>query len=130
MNAHFVADQKRKEVTWIGTMGIVVEGTKYKQMNQTKIRFVAKEGAVFIGENVRLEAKGVGKILLAGGHLSISERESNKGPVEVFVSLQEVGLDFTVRFVKGNHLDMMWNKVIKQPQNSHGLIGQFQNIRT
>ena len=126
MNGHFVADKHREEVTWIGSMGIVVKSSRYKQFNDTKLRFVAPNNKIFIGESVSLSAKEIGKIKLAGGKLSISEKEDSKGPVEVYVSLQDVGVDFSVRFMKRNHLDIIWHKVLTQPKNSHGLIGQWR----
>ncbi len=126
VNAHFVPDIRREEVTWIGAMGIVVKGSRYKQLNDTKLRFMAKEGKIFLGEKVKLDAKGVAKIHLAKGKLTLDENERAGGAAEVDVVLEDVGLEFSVRFVKGNHLDMIWKKVLQQSKESHGLIGRFK----
>ena len=42
----------------------------------------------------------------------------------VHIDLQDVGLSLTVKF-KRFHLDIVWNKVGKQPKDSHGLIGEL-----
>ena len=123
VNALFVPDRVREEVTWIGALGIVVKDTRYKQMEDIKIRFMAEEERIYIGDRVKLNARGVRKISLAKGTLSLKENEREGGPIEVDVSLGDVGLEFTVSFVKGNHLDMMWKKVANQSINTHGLIG-------
>ena len=125
VNAHFVPDLRREEVTWIGAMGIVVKGSRYKKLNDTKLRFMAREGKIYLGEKAKLDAKGVAKIHLAKGKLTLDENERVDGVTEVDVILEDVGLQFSVRFVKGNHLDMMWKKVSKQSQRSHGLIGRY-----
>lgn len=124
VNALFVPDKRREEVTWIGALGIVAKGSKYKQMRDTKLRFVAKEQRIYVGDTASLDAKGVRKIHLSQGKLTLSENEKG-GMAEVDVVLKDVGLEFTVRFVKGNHLDMLWKKVANQSQNSHGLIGNI-----
>ena len=129
VNARFVPDPRREEVTWIGAMGIVVKGSKYKKSNVTKLRFVASEGKVYLGEKAKLDATGVGEIRLAKGKLTLDENEREGNTAVVNVALEDVGLEFSVRFVreghKGSHLDMMWKKVEQQSQESHGLIGKF-----
>lgn len=123
VNALFIPDRLRDEVTWIGAMGVVVKGSKYKSLNDTKLRFVADEKKIFLG-NTALDAAGIGKIQLSGGKLTIFENEREDRLVEVEVVLADVGLEFSVRFVKGTHLDMVWKKVVQQSQSSHGLIGK------
>jgi hypothetical protein len=123
VNAFFVPDAVRSEVTWIGALGIIVNGAKYKTMNDTKLRFMAKEKKIYLGDRATLDARGIEKITLAGGKLTLVEKKEKSQLIEVDVVLEDVGLAFSVRFVKGTHLDMTWNKVHKQP-NSHGLIGE------
>ena len=41
---------------------------------------------------------------------------------EVQVNLEDLGLDFSVRYTK-NHLDIVWNSITQQPKDSHGIIG-------
>lgn len=122
MNARFIPDPKREEVTWIGSLGIVVTSRK---MNQTKIRFEASEKMIYIGEKLSLHVKRVEKLTFSKGKMSISEgfHGKNNGHFRVGVELVDIGLSFSVDFVK-NHLDMTWNKVGRQPPNSHGIIGE------
>ena len=127
INAFFIEDALRDEITWIGSLGVVVQHTHYKKSNTTKIRFEAKDQTIYINNGVSLHARKVEKLTLANGKLTISEamrRRGDKKP-EVEVNLVDAGLAFSVRFVKKRHLDMTWKKVDLQPANSHGLIGKF-----
>ena len=124
VNALFVPDAIRSEVTWIGELGIVVKGARYKTLNDTKLRFSAKEKRVYLGEGIILAAERVEMIHLANGKLTLVETEKKSSLTEVDVFLEDVGLGFSVRFVKGSHLDMVWKKVSQQP-HSHGLIGIY-----
>ena len=125
VNALFVPDSRRDEVTWIGGLGIIAKGSRYRQKNDTRLQFKAEEQKIYINDGVILNAKGIRKIHLTNGKLTLSESESKHGPAEVDVVLKDVGLEFSVRFVKGNHLDMVWRKVVNQSRNSHGLIGKM-----
>ena len=125
MNAFFIEDALRDEITWIGSLGVVVQHAHYKKSNTTKIRFEAKDQMIYINNGVSLHARKVEKLSLANGKLTVSEalrRRSDKKP-EVQVDLVDVGLTFSVRFVKKRHLDMSWKNVDTQPADSHGLIG-------
>ena len=127
MNAFFIEDAVREEITWIGSLGVVVQHSSYKKSNSTKIRFEAKERMIYINNGVSLLAKRVEKLTLSQGKLTITEglrRRGDKKP-EVEVDLVDVGLHFTVRFVKKRHLDMIWNRVEQQPADSHGFIGKL-----
>ena len=126
MNAFFIEDPVRDEITWIGSLGVVVQHSHYKMSNVTKIQFEAKDKMIFINNDVSLNANKVQKLTIADGKLVISEalrRKSEKKP-EVYVDLVDVGLHFSVCFAK-KHLDMSWTKVNNQPSESHGLIGVF-----
>ena len=127
LNGLFISDPSRQGVTWIGAMGLTVKGSKYKQLNDTKIRFMAEEEIIYLGNEVKLYPQRVKTIKLSHGSLTCSEREDEySGPLNVFVDLEDVGLQFTVKFVKAKHIDVVWNKVMRQPRNSHGLIGGFE----
>ena len=132
MNAFFIEDAVREEITWIGSLGVVVQHTSYKRSNSTKIRFEAKDQMIYINNGVSLLAKRVEKLTLSHGKLTITEglrRRGDKKP-EVQVDLADVGLHFTVRFVKKRHLDMIWNRVDMQPADSHGFIGKHTERRS
>jgi len=65
MNAMFVPDSRREEVTWIGSIGIVVQNCHYKQSNAPYLlRFETKGKKIYIGDKVVLEAKNVEKLIL------------------------------------------------------------------
>lgn len=124
MNARFIPDPKREEVTWIGSLGIVV--TSSTKMNATRIRFEAEDKMIYIGEKLSLHVKKIDRLTFTNGKLTISEalRDKKEKRFRVHVELVDIGLSFRVDFVKG-HLDMTWNKVGKQPANSHGIIGEW-----
>lgn len=124
MNALFVPDSVREEVTWIGSLGVIVQNTHFQGSNVTRLQFDAKVNLIHINGKVTLEAKNIDEITFRNGKLIISE-----GPIvdgfhypSVRVNLQDQGMVFTVNFT-GEHLDMMWNK-LKGNQHSHGLIGK------
>ena len=126
MNALFVPDAIRSEVTWLGSLGVVIKNNAFKRSNTTKMRFVADTKKIYIGNKIKLNADAVEKLTFVNGKLQISEAErddSQKTHLEVQVDLMDLGLSFAVWFVKGNHLDMKWNNVLQQPKNSHGIIG-------
>ena len=126
MNALFVQDAVRDEVTWIGELGIVVRNTPYKKFKHTKLRFVVEEKKIYIGEEVALQVQKIDKLTFSNGKLMINESSRTKGEKspEVYVDLQDVGLSFKVRFTKSKHLDLSWERVAKQPADSHGMIGE------
>ena len=123
MNALFVPDSRREEVTWIGSLGIVVKNAHFQGSNTTRIRFDARVNLIHINDKVTLEAKNIETITFHNGKLHISEGpmiESFHYP-SVRVSLEDQGMKFTVNFT-GEHLDMMWDK-LEGNEHSHGLIG-------
>lgn len=130
MNALFVPDKERSEVTWLGSLGLVVKDNRFKKFNVTKLRLVADERMIYIGDKIKLHAKSVEKLIFVNGKLKIMEavRENHqKARLEVQINLVDLGLNFVVWFVKGSHLDMMWNNVLQQPKRSHGIIGMSSN---
>ena len=122
MNALFVQDPKREEITWIGSLGVVVRGTQYKHSNITKLRFDASGKKIYIGDKVTLLAQKTESLIFSRDKLSITEFTSKPEHPVVHVDLRDIGLSLTVRFKKF-HLDIVWNKVNEQPKDSHGLIG-------
>ncbi|XP_064401973.1 uncharacterized protein LOC135347821 isoform X2 [Halichondria panicea] len=124
MNALFVPDKVREEVTWIGGLGLVVKHSAYKDSTVTRMRFALEGKMLYIGDKVKLSVKNVERISLSGGKLTVSEADSDVQVPEVKVELKDVGLSFFVRYMS-NHLDMIWDSVATQPKDSHGMIGQF-----
>jgi len=126
MNAIFIPDSRRAEVTWIGTLGIVVTDSSTKGTNETSLLFEIKTQRVTVNNKVKLIAKNTDRITLSNGKLSISEASRFEGfrYPEIFVNLKDIDLRFTVMF-KNEHLDMFWHSTGQQNEDSHGLIGEF-----
>ena len=84
------------------------------------------EKKIYIGDEVALQVQKIEKLAFSNGKLMISESSRTKGEKspEVYVDLQDVGLSFKVRFTKSKHLDLSWDRVAKQPTDSHGMIGK------
>ena len=128
MNALFVPDTVRSEVTWFGSLGVIIKDSPFKKTNTTKLRFLAHEKEVYIGESIKLNAKSVEKLTFAKGKMTITEVKKGMevSKPEIQVSLEDVGIDFSVRYTK-SHLDMIWNSIGQQPKESHGIIGTLSN---
>ena len=126
MNAMFVPDSRREEVTWLGSMGIIVQNSQYKNSNATYLRFETKGKKIYVGDKVTLQAKNIEKLSFKKGKMTISEAppyEGFKYP-SVLIDLQDVGLNFTIKFLN-EHLDLFWHKTGKRIKESHGIIGEF-----
>ena len=85
---------------------------------------------IYINNGVSLHAKRVEKLTLSNDALVVSEavHKNAERNAEIEVDLVDVGLTFSVRFVKKRHLDMSWKKVVNQPTGSHGIIGKSFNM--
>ena len=126
INAMFLPDSRRPEVTWMGSIGITALNSGYKKSNGTSLRFVAKEKKIYIGDKVVLSARKIEKLTFTDGKLTISEALPVKHP-EVLVDLHDVSLSFSIKFKK-EHLDIFWRSTGAQTVNSHGLIGMFARL--
>ena len=127
MNAMFVPDSRREEVTWLGSMGIIVQNSQYKTSNATYLRFETKGKKIYIGDKVTLLAKNIEKLSFSNGKLIISEATPSEGfrYPSVLVDLHDVGLNFTIKFMN-EHLDLFWHNTGKNTEDSHGIIGMFE----
>ena len=126
MNSKFVPDAQRSEVTWLGSVGIIVHNSRYKGTNSTKLRFEASEKNIYIGDKVVLQAKNIEKLTFSNGKLIVSEApptDEFQYP-SVMVDLQDVEISFTLKFTN-QHLDMYWHSTGKNIPDSHGLIGEW-----
>ena len=131
INAQFVPDSKRKGVTWMGVVGVVLKrALKYKGSRVTHFLFDAQSHTVHIGSKISLAANTIKELTSDNGTLSVVGRHSSVSPSShpaMRIHLEEEGLDFTVKF-EGQHLDMFWHKAVKC-RNSHGLIGKVANTK-
>ena len=130
MNAMFVPDALREEVTWLGTMGIVVNNNGYKKSNMTRLRFEAIKNKIHIDDQMVLEARNIEKITIENGKLTISEAPPVEGYKQPFVrvDLRDVELSFSVKFMT-EHLDLYWHTTGHKTEDSHGLIGECATNR-
>lgn len=130
MNALFVADDEREEVTWIGALGMVIKKAHYKDSKVTALKFDAVKKAIHIGSDTTLEAQSIDTITIEHGKLSIStvDRGFNCTCFPVQVELKDIGLNFSVHFVKDNHIDMKWDGVEYLSPDSHGIIGECMHM--
>ena len=125
MNAKFVPDSRRSEVTWMGTMGIIVHHNSYGGSNMTKLRFEVSSKTVHIGDKVNLQARNIEKLTFKNGKLTISEAPPVVGykVPSIYVDLEDVEVTFTMKFMK-EHLDIYWHRTGMKITDSHGLIGK------
>ena len=122
VNAMFVHDRVRKEVTWIGSLAVIVSDTQY---NKVTLRFEADERVVYINENTHFYVRNISEISFSKkGMTVISTAKRNLSQINV--DIQQIGLKFTVDFV-GQHLDTIYHKIPNNQHNNsyHGLLGQF-----
>ena len=129
MNAMFVPDARREEVTWLGTMGIVIKNSGYKKSNMTKLRFEAIKNKIYIDNQMSLDARNIEKITFEGGKLKISEAPPTEGYKQplVRIDLKDVELSFSIKFMT-EHLDLYWHSTGQKLTDSHGLIGMCTYI--
>lgn len=122
MNAKFVPDSRREEVTWIGSLGLVIHGSSYGENNRTSIRVDSNPPSISINTNVRLQPRDIELITVTNGKLRITETEFTEGFKYSSVRFNVAGISFSVVF-KREHLDMFWHSTQQQTENSHGIIG-------
>ena len=128
MNAMFVPDSRREEVTWLGSIGIIVHKSSYRRSNGTALRFEAKDKTIHIGDKITLEARNIEKLTFTDGKLIISEAPPTEGfkyPA-VYVDLKDVELSFTIKFMN-EHLDLFWHSTGQVVEDSHGIIGKIHH---
>lgn len=126
INARFDQDAHRPEVTWIGSLGIVVKVAK----TVTKIHFESATKSIHIGDRAAISAENIEKLVVRKGKLQVSENPLGiKGPhavPEVQVEIPNAGISFGVRFMK-SHIDMVWQKMQGDHlTNPHGMLGMYQ----
>ena len=124
MNANFVPDSMRPDVTWMGAIGVVLnKALHFKHSRVTGFKFDSKERAVHIGKKT-LPAIAIKEISSQNGSISIIRRNDKVSATlhpAVKLHLKDVGLHFTIKY-ENDHLDMIWHNPISG-SNCHGLIG-------
>ena len=126
INAKFVADSKREGITWMGSIGVVInKALHYGGSKVTHFRFDAKDRTIYIGDKLVVDTSTIRELTSENSTISIVELYSSASPTHhpgVKVHLKDIGLYFTIMFQR-EHLDMQWHSPVEQ-SNSHGLIGE------
>lgn len=125
MNAKFVPDSKRREVTWIGSLGLAFhEQGPSNLKNTTFIRLESNGSIISINSRANLSARNIDSISIKKGVIGISETTPFEGfrYPSVHIILEDFGLSFSVSF-KREHLDLFWHNTELQREDSQGLIG-------
>ena len=127
MNALFVEDKVRKDITWIGTLAVIFHNPRIGMQKMETLRFEASSRTVHINEyNTLIVSKDHGLHLIFDNGKTDSSLVQGQG--SVVVNVKEIGLKFSVEFVN-NHLDVIYDKI--SPFDSRlschyeGLLGQF-----
>ena len=122
MNACFIPYDTAWDNTWLGSIAITIlhEGIK-----MITLQFTAANQLVLIGERVQLDARTIKKLSFSKGRLTIIKAASNHTCTypRVQVEFIDSHLDFTVRFVKNNHLDLYWHSTGEPVKHSKGVVG-------
>ena len=130
MNAEFVPDAKRPNVTWMRTIGVVLDkALRYKDSRVTGFKLDSKEHTVHIGNKLALSVSSIKEISSQNGTITLVRRKSKYSPnrhPDVKFNLKEVGLHFTVKY-ESDHLDIFWHMPLRG-SNCHGLIGRRSDI--
>ena len=127
MNAMFVPDSRREEVTWIGSLGLTIRGASYLRRNGTAIRLESKPPRIVINDNVKLDPRDIDLIKVVNRKLRLTNSEFIEGFKYPSVNFDVGGISFTVVF-KREHLDLFWHSTHQQIENSHGLIGKLYGV--
>ena len=101
MNAVFLPDSRREEVTWIGSLGIVVKNSTFRKASQKAIKFSARPSTITINNKATLKPKNIAKITFRNDKVIISDAPVTVGfsYPSVLILLDDAGLNFIVTFV-------------------------------
>ena len=128
INALFVQDSIREEVTWMGTISVILNHDSYKGAARTTLRFDANSHLVYINEREKFDARQISAITLANGLLEANTQYYQNSSVypTVTIDVKKLGLHFSVQYVN-SHLNLIYQNIpttIEKCDYS-GLLGQF-----
>ena len=124
MNAKFVPDSRREEVTWIGSLGLVIHGSTFGEDNKTSIQLTSRPPLISINNNVKLHPRDIELITVIDGKMRVTEAQFTMGFKYPSVKFTVAGISFSAVF-KREHLDLFWHSTQQQTENSHGIIGTY-----
>lgn len=125
VNAKFISDPHRREITQIGSIGVVF--TKTLEYEGCAIKYLKIDAETFTIQidKFTLDANAVRVLTATNGTILIVEGYYYLSPFQypaVQFHLTDVGLHFIVKF-HANHLDIFLLSAFNDT-NSHGLIGE------
>ena len=120
INARFVPDEITDN-TWLGVIGITIIDSGNKA---TQLMFEASNQQIYIADDVILKASTIEKLVFKDGRLVIvnTPRRLSLISPKVHVDIRDSRLNFTISFVKNQHLDLLWHST-GQDESMHGIIG-------
>ena len=122
INARFVPDEITDN-TWLGVIGITIIDSGNKA---TQLMFEASNQQIYIADDVILKASTIEKLVFKDGRLVIvnTPRRLSLISPKVHVDIRDSRLNFTISFVKNQHLDLLWHST-GQDESMHGIIGAY-----
>ena len=99
VNAFFIPDKFKDEITWIGSLAVII--------NKTKLRFEASSKIVHINEQNILSVRNGGlHITLLNGEIHNTVISSFSSSY-VLIDIKDMGLHFSVEYLN-QHLDIIY----------------------
>ena len=127
INALFIKDAVRDEVTWLGSLAVIIK-LPYQTLNQSVLLFDIADRSVCINGENKLKAGDIEAIRIEKNKLKIVSKNSQSLHSSVLVVLKDIGLVFSVEYMD-SHLDLLFRNVPSTKGSdtchSHGLLGQF-----
>ena len=128
INALFVKDTVRDEVTWLGSLAVIINNLSYQTFNQSVLVFDISDRSVSINGENKLKAGDIEAIRIQKNKLNIVSKSSQSSHSSVLVVMKDIGLVFSVEYMD-SHLDLLFRNVPSTNKadtcHSHGLLGQF-----
>ena len=126
VNALFVPDSLRNEVTWIGSLAVIVRNGFSKISNKTTLRFEAANRTIYINEENHVLVQNIRLIKFSNTHMEITGNYKSQDS-NIHIHIKNIGLKFSVNYVD-QHLDILFHLIPSSNKRScdyHGILGQF-----
>ena len=113
INAEFIQDKERSEVTWISRLGIVMNTNSYHGNNKTTLRFEASGKILYVNEKNQFLAQDLSKVTFAHGKVmisTVSRSEKSSNNTSIHIHVVELGFSFSVEYIQ-DHLDILYYSI-------------------
>lgn len=127
VNALFTKDDYRNDITWMGSLSVIINHLPYHGSNHTILHFDISDRTISIDTDNELKANDIKEISIDKDHLKVLSRESPVTDSKVLILMKEIGLVFSVEYMQ-THLDILFQSVPQVSTHNcsyHGLLGQF-----